>query len=464
MSEPRFVTQAIADFALRVGSDDVDGYAADRLKRSLLDAIGCALSALGAPPVGAVRALVEEFGGTGRATMIGGGTTAPDRACLVNGCLIRYVDFMDNIASKGEVCHPSDNVAALLAAGEHADASGRDLLLAMAISYQVQSRLMETLPTMRGGLNYTTPLAYSVAAGAARLLGLDADCTAHALALAGVSSVSLAVIQAEPVSNWKGLASGETASRALLNTFIAARGVTGTLGVFDGPFGLDHLVRNHSDIDWSKEPLDAAGRVSIKRYNAEFQSQTSVEAAIEVGRQIPDSGAITSVTLDVAKGAYDVLGGGSYGPKADCHIKEQADHNLKYLVAAALIDRQMLPEQFAPERIERTDVQVLLGKVTIRSSFLYTRRVPAKMPCKLVVEVAGGETLTAERTDYDGFHTRPMSWDDVVAKFDRLAALHAGEDLRRRIVAMVRDVEKHDGCRLDEIARTNHGRQRRRFA
>ena len=189
MSEPRFVTQAIADFALRVGSDDVDGYAADRLKRSLLDAIGCALSALGAPPVGAVRALVEEFGGTGSATMIGGGTTAPDRACLVNGCLIRYVDFMDNIASKGEVCHPSDNVAALLAAGEHADASGRDLLLAMAISYQVQSRLMETLPTMRGGLNYTTPLAYSVAAGAARLLGLDADCTAHALALAGVSSV-----------------------------------------------------------------------------------------------------------------------------------------------------------------------------------------------------------------------------------------------------------------------------------
>ncbi|WP_375382982.1 MmgE/PrpD family protein [uncultured Sphingomonas sp.] len=443
MIEPRFATQAIAAFALRVGSDDLDGYAADRLKRSLLDAIGCALGALDAPPVTAIRGLVDEFGGTGRATMIGGGRTAPDRACLVNGCLVRYVDFMDNIASKGEVCHPSDNIAALVAAGEHAGASGRDLLLGLAVSYQVQSRLMETLPTMRGGLNYTTPLAYSVAAGSARLLGFDAERTAHALALAGVSAVSLAVIQAEPVSNWKGLASGETASRALLNTFIAGRGVTGTLGVFDGPFGLDHLVRDHSTIDWSKEPLDAGNRVSIKRYNAEFQSQTSVEAAIELGQRIADPGCITSVTLDVAKGAYDVLGGGSYGPKDDCRIKEQADHNLKYLVAAALIDRQMLPEQFAPERIERADVQELLGKVTVRSSFLYTRRIPEEMPCKLVVHIAGGEMLSAERSDYDGFHTRPMSWDDVVAKFDRLASPHADGRLRAKIVATVRDIERH---------------------
>ncbi len=42
--------------------------------------------------------------------------------------------------------------------------------------------------------------------------------------------------------------------------------------------------------------------------------------------------------MEVAKGAYDVLGGGSYGPKEDRHTKEQADHNLKYLVAVALLD------------------------------------------------------------------------------------------------------------------------------
>ncbi len=455
MTEHHFATQAIADFALRVGPGDLDGYAADRLKRSLLDAIGCALGALNAEPVRAIRGLVDDLGGTGPATLIGGGRTAPDRAALVNGCLVRYVDFMDNIASPGEVCHPSDNIAALLAAGEQAGASGEALLMAMAVSYQVQGRLMAALPTMRAGLNYTTPLSYSVAAGAARLLGFDAVRTAHALALAGVSSVSLAVIQAEPVSNWKGLASGETASRALLNTLMAGRGITGTLGVFDGPFGLDALVRERSDIDWSTEPLDAGKRVSIKRYNAEFQSQTCVEAAIALHDRVTDPSRIASVTVSVAQGAYDVLGGGSYGPKDECRIKEQADHNLQYLVAAALLDGQMTPRQFAPERIVRADVQALLRKVTVKPSSSFTRRIPNEMPCSLTIVMESGETLEAERSDYDGFHTRPMSWAEVVSKFDSLAEGHADAALRQEIVETVRDLQRHSLATLTALlART----------
>jgi 2-methylcitrate dehydratase len=213
-------------------------------------------------------------------------------------------------------------------------------------------------------------------------------------------------------------------------------------------------VRDHSKIDWSTEPLDAVKRVSIKRYNAEFQSQTSVEAAIEVGRRIVDPARIASVTLDIAKGAYDVLGGGSYGPKDEVRIKEQADHNLKYLIAAALIDHQMLPEQFAADRIVRDDVQALLPKVNVRSSFFYTRRIPEAMPCKLVVKLDDGTTLEDTRDDYDGFHTRPMSWDDVIAKFERLSAPHIEAALRADIVAIVRTLERQElGSLMTLLAR-----------
>lgn len=431
----------IAAFALRVGADDLADEALDRLKRSVLDALGCAIGALGGEPVRRIRDMVEEFGGAEHCTLVGGGTAAPDRAALVNGCLVRYLDFMDNTASKGEVCHPSDNLAAVLAAAEYAGRSGRDLLLGLAVAYQVQTRLMEALPTMRAGLNYTTPLAYSVAAGTARLLGLDRDRATNALALAGVSSVSLAVIQAEPVSQWKGLASGETASRALHNTFLAARGITGPSGVFDGPFGLDHLVRQHAAVDWLREGLDVPLRVSIKRYNAEFQSQSAVDAAVELHRRGLVADRIAAVRLHVAQGAYDVLGGGSYGPKDDVSIKEQADHNLRYLIAVALLDGQVLPEQFTPERINGADVQTLLHKVTVRPSRFYTRRIPQEMRCDLTVRLSDGTELRAERTDYDGFFTRPMSWDDVVAKFDRLAAPFADAGLRDEIVGTVRQLE-----------------------
>ena len=441
MDQERTTAEEIAAFALRVDGTHFAEGALDRLKRSVLDALGCAIGALGSEPVRRIRGLVEEFGGAGRCTLVGGGTASPDRAALVNGCLVRYLDFMDNAASRGEVCHPSDNLAALLAAAEYAGRSGRDLLLGLGIAYQVQTRLMESLPTMRAGLNYTTPLAFSVAAGAARLLGLDQAGATNALALAGVSAVSLAVIQAEPVSQWKGLASGETAGRALHNTFLAARGITGPVGVFDGPYGLDHLVRDHCGVNWSREALDVPLQVSIKRHNAEFQSQSAVDAAVELHDHGLAADRIVAVRLDIARGAYDVIGGGSYGSKEECRTKEQADHSLQYLIAVALLDGRVWPEQFATGRINAPDVQALLHKVTVRPSFLYTRRVPQEMPCRLTLRLDDGSELEAERTDYDGFFTRPMSWDDVAAKFDRLAAPFAGAGLRSEIVAAVRALE-----------------------
>ncbi|RYC30636.1 MmgE/PrpD family protein [Lichenibacterium minor] len=415
-----YTVEHIARFAHRADGIAMPAEARDRLKRSLLDALGCAIGALGAGPVRAVRALVEDLGGAPLCTLIGGGRSSPDRAGLYNGCLVRYLDFMDNTARQGEVCHPADNTSAVLAAAEHADASGADFLTALAVSYQVQTRLLE-LPTMRAGVNYTTPLAFSVAAGAGRVLGLDEGRLAHALALAGVGAVSLATIQAEPVSNWKGLSSGEAAGRALHNTYLARNGITGTLGVFDGPLGLFQLVDARLDTDWEREKLDIGLQVSIKRHNAEFQSQTSVDLAIELRDAHALAGAaIERVIVEVADGAYEVLGGGKYGPKLDCRIKEQADHNLLYLVAVALLDGEVWPGQFAPERILRDDVQALLRKVVVGPDSSFTRRIPGEMPVRMTVQLADGRAITGEKTDYEGFHTRPLSWDQVRGKFDRL--------------------------------------------
>ena len=66
-----------------------------------------------------VRAQVDEFGGRPLCTLIGGGRTAPDRAALYNGALVRYLDFNDSYFAPGETCHPSDNFAPVLAAAEY---------------------------------------------------------------------------------------------------------------------------------------------------------------------------------------------------------------------------------------------------------------------------------------------------------------------------------------------------------
>lgn len=107
----------LARFVVARGWDDLSDAARGELKIRVLDALGCAL--------GALRAQVEEFGGRPLCTLIGGGATALDRAALLNGALVRYLDFNDSYFAPGETCHPSDNLAPVLAAAEYAHASGR---------------------------------------------------------------------------------------------------------------------------------------------------------------------------------------------------------------------------------------------------------------------------------------------------------------------------------------------------
>jgi len=93
-------------------------------KRNILDSLGCAISAL---PERRSQRLREQFGeyrSGGSCTLIGGGKTAPDQAALYNSGLVRYVDLLDSYMSPGGLCHPSDNFGAILAAAEHAKASG----------------------------------------------------------------------------------------------------------------------------------------------------------------------------------------------------------------------------------------------------------------------------------------------------------------------------------------------------
>jgi 2-methylcitrate dehydratase MmgE/PrpD-like protein/(2R)-phospho-3-sulfolactate synthase (ComA) len=54
--------------------------------------------------------------------------------------------------------------------------------------------------------------------------------------------------------------------------------------------------------------------------------------------------------------AHKIIGGGEEGPKIEVRTKEEADHSLPYIIAVALLDGEVLPVQYAPERIQRADV------------------------------------------------------------------------------------------------------------
>jgi 2-methylcitrate dehydratase len=440
---PTTQVERLARFVADSHWEGISDAAREQLKLRVLDSLGCALGALGAEVPAMVRAQVHEFGGAPLATLIGGGKSAPDRAALYNGALVRYLDFNDSYLAPGETCHPSDNLAAVLAASEYAGADGRTLLTALAVAYQVQNRLSEVAPVRAKGFDHTTQGAYAVAAGVARALGLDKQRTANAIAIAGTSLNALRVTRTGELSHWKGLAYPATAAAATQAAFLARLGVTGPREVFEGNKGFIEAIAGPFEIDWSQEDLESVRRTILKRYDAEVHSQSAIEALLQLrSKHDLNASDVERIELDTFQVAYDIIGGGEEGEKHSIATKEEADHSLPYLLAVAMIDGQVLPEQYLTERIAAEDVQGLLRRVEVRPDSVLSRRFPAEHSARVRLHLRDGRTLEREQHDYEGFHTRPMSWDTVAAKFDRLAGAHIEPGLRARIQDAVRNLDE----------------------
>ena len=199
---------------------------------------------------------LDDFGGNPLCSLIGAGKSSPDRAAFYNGALVRYLDFNDSFLAKHETCHPSDNVSAVLAASEYANASGKEFLTALAIAYQVQCRLSEEAPVRKKGFDHTTQGAYAAAAGVAKALKLSETQIANAIAMSAVANNALRVTRTGALSHWKGLAYPNTAFSATHAAFLALRGVTGPLEVFEGNKGFKEAISGPFTINWEKENLE----------------------------------------------------------------------------------------------------------------------------------------------------------------------------------------------------------------
>src|SRR6201993_703550 len=426
--------EALARYAVRASFTDLSAESRRQLPIHILDSLACSIAALGAGPVEACRAQVAEFGGTGPGTLIGGGQANPIYAAFWHTALVRYVDFMDNFLARTETCHTADNFGVALTIADYVGGSGRDLMLGLALGYTVQSRFVDHANFMTAGFDHTAQLAFSLGAAAGRMLGLSEQQIANAIAMAAVSDASFAVVRAKPLSQWKGLASAQSALGAVNALFLARRGVQGPLQVIEGPLGIDHLLRTKINIDWEKQGYEGVVGSTIKKYNSMIHTQSAVHCMVELAsRNRIDFDKIVSIEAEVFQLAFDFAGGGLYGVDKVIRTKEQADHSLPYLLSVALIDGEVTPAQFQPDRIVKPDVQALLKKVSIRPNDEFTAQYPREMPAKITIHLQDGTVIEHQVQDYPGLASHPFTWEESVEKFDGLAAGRVDAGLSREI-------------------------------
>ncbi|WP_436343828.1 MmgE/PrpD family protein [Natronorubrum sp. FCH18a] len=444
-------TLELAEFVQETDYDDLSPETRDALKRRVLDSVGIAIAAEVADPTQVVYRTVNDLETEGECTLWGRDAAAsPVQAAMHNTALTRYLDYMDSFLAPNETPHPSDNIGAVVAAGEYADRSGKDLLVGLAIAYEIQAELAWNAPVRDRGFDHVTHTVISAVAGASKLLGLDLEETRNAIGIAGTAHNALRVTRTGRINEWKGIASANAARNAVYSAMLAKNGMDGPRNLFDGQKGWKEVISGDFDVD--PTPGERVHDVMTKRYVAETYAQSAVEGVVELAeRENLDPDDIAGVKLDTFAGAKLIIGGGE-GNRYEVENRAQADHSLPYMLAVALIDRDLSLEQYEPERIRSEDVQALLRVVDVNEDPELTERFEnGEMPALIDVTTDDGTTYRIEKDAFRGHPIDPIGWDGLEAKFDAITDGHLADDRRDDIVEMIESLEEHDVSELTAL-------------
>jgi 2-methylcitrate dehydratase len=403
----------------------------------VIDSLGCALGAWNEEPCAIARKVASEFSARNGSTIIGTNHKAPsDWAAFANGCCIRYFDYNDTYLSK-EPAHPSDNISATLAIAESIGASGRELIAAIALAYEVQCRLCDAASLRARGWDHVTYGAFSTALACARLMKLDPEKTRHAVNIAGVACAAMRQARVGELSHWKGVAFANSARHGVYSALLARAGMTGPAPIFEGQMGFEkQLGVSLGNVgEKFKGPPAMILNTSIKYWPAEYHSQSAIEAALFLRKQIGAGVEVKSMTIESHDAAVDIIG--SEPEKWKPETRETADHSLPYITAIALIDGEVTNKQFEPERFADPKIWKFLENVKVERNAELSAMYPGAVANIVHVDLSDGKRLT-KRVDYPLGHARnPLKDSEVEGKFNALVTPKLGEKRGRAIVDLV---------------------------
>ncbi len=412
------------------------------VKRRLIDSLACALGGWRSQASQIARKMGSRVRLNEGATLLGTRhQTTPDLAAFANGTAIRYLDYNDTYLSK-EPAHPSDNISAALAAAEYVGASGKRLIEAIVIAYEIQCRLCDAAALRPRGWDHVTYGPFSTALLCAKLWRLSESKTVHALGLAGNPNNALRQTRVGHLSMWKGVAFANAARNGVFAAELARLGMSGPAPIFEGEKGFMKIVSGAFKLAAlrPKGPFKIMDTY-IKYYPVEYHAQSAVQAALNLRNKLPKDflKKIEAIRVRTSDISYEIIGNDP--DKWHPQSRETADHSLPYIVAVALMDGRVGLAQFNDHHLRDPKLRRLIQKVRIFSDKTHSLLYGKTMGNTVSVKIQG--KTYSERVDLPkGFPGNEMSDAEVESKFQSMAAPLFSERTTQNILDTIWALEK----------------------
>ena len=388
-------------------------------KRALIDWYAALFPGLAAAPLAQLAQVLAEDLDHGRARLGNGRAATARAAALYNGTAAHAAEIDDSF--RDAMYHPgAATIAAALAAGQQAGASGLDFLRALVLGYEVSTRIGVVLGRAhyRFWHNTGTVGAFGAAAAAGGALRLDAAPFAHALATAATFTAGLQ--QAfRSASMSKPLHAGRAAEAGLIAAQLAQRGVTGSLDVLDGEAGLGRAMSDGPD--WSQVGATLGRdfhitRLTFKNHVGCGHTFAAIDAVLALrarhGLRAPDIRAIHVATyrpaLDIA--CYD-----------QPRTPNEARFSLRFVVATALLHGSVRLGAYTPERLADAELRALTARVSTAVDPEIDAAFPGRRAARVAITTHDGRQLVWLQPDRKGDPELPLSDSELEHKFLELA-------------------------------------------
>ena len=461
----RLLSHVIAEWACLLKYEHLSPGAIQAAKLFWFDSIGCAL---GGSQQEDAKILLKHYramsSGNGKATaFVCGFKTNPVDAAFLNGHMIRAMDYND-IYWKADPCHPSDLIAAPLALCESEGLSGKDLILATIIAYEIEMRLCEIgRPGVREyGWHHATLSAFAAPVAVGRMLNLTPEQMVSAIGISASRTFCPGAVTAGKLTNMKNTVDPWAGRMGAESALLAREGFSGPEHIIDGKEGL-FAVFHH--VQYKGQPASFDGEALVKdlpsspnsRYRIldcgmksfpiEALSHSPLTAMMKTVKENNiKADEVKEIKVEVIARAADILGDPhKYRPTS----KETADHSLPYCMAVGLVDGMVTPLQFGEERIRDQSLIPIMDKVKVVANDEFEALFPKFQPSRVTITTNDGKSYSTRVDVPKGDPRDPMTEDEIAVKFNALGSDVIGKDQCKKLQKFIMNIES--AKKVDEL-------------
>lgn len=441
------ITKKLAEFITNTKFTDLPPQVIQNTKECLVDIIGGALAGTKYPDVIGITSEIKKYdhqtdctvwGTKERLSLLG--------AILINGTMSHATE-MDDVHKIAKTHAGAVTIPAAVSLGEALKSSGKDLILAVALGYEVALRIGmgigATSHRLKGWHATGTCGIFGSALAAAVLLCFDKEKIVSTLGLAGTQASGLWAFTKDGAS-CKKFHAGKASHGGVLAAILAAGGMTGPRFILEADDG--GLFPASSDqYDYGLVTRDLGAVWEIMNLDRKpFACCRSMHPAIDAIMQLQrDHGLSPEDVEQIEVETYEVAVkqcGFTNNPQ---NVPE-AQFCIPYGIAVTLYDKSAAMEQFTAERIRDRRVLELASKVKVYSSQRFNEQYPKNWGCELTVLTRAGKKYQKHIVNAKGDHDNPLSFGDLVNKFKGLACSTMSEERLDNIIRMILQADDLD--------------------